>query len=113
MAQEHDHDWGFASFTAVGFLIAFGFVTGFSIGLPILFLGLVLLAMPRLWRYDPPADLGLLAGVGIVCLLVAPLGVDAPAVWAAIGGALAVPSTFAFWWLRCRRTPRRMTSPSV
>jgi predicted cobalt transporter CbtA len=102
MAQQRDHDWGFVAFAAVGFLIAFGFVTGFSIGLPILFLGLVLLAMPRLWRYDPPADLGLLAGAGVVCLFVATSGVDGAVVWAAIGATLAVTSTFAFWWLRCR-----------
>jgi predicted cobalt transporter CbtA len=102
MAQQRDHDWGFAFFAIDGVLIAFGLAAGFSIGLPILVLGLILLALPRFRRYRWPDDLGLLAGFGIVSAFVASSGVDGAAIWAAIGATLAVTSTFAFWWLRCR-----------
>src|SRR6266496_543291 len=65
------HGWGFFYWVGVGFLTVFGFVAILSIGLPFFVLGVVLLAVGvgrgPVW----PADLGLLAGAGLVCLLVA------------------------------------------
>ena len=101
MARTRDHDWGFWAFAANGFLIAFGFVTGFSIGIPFLLGGLLLLPFTYR-RYEAPADLGLLAGFAPAPLLVAASGVEGAWVWAAVGVTLAVIPTFAFWRLACR-----------
>jgi hypothetical protein len=101
MAQQRDHDWGFWAYAANGLLIAFGFVTGFSIGIPFLLLGLALLPL-TLRKYDTPADLGLLLGFAPALLLIAASGVEYAEIWAAVGATLAVASTSAFWWLRCR-----------
>jgi hypothetical protein len=103
VAARRDHDWGFFYFAAVGFLIAFGFISGFSIGIPILLAGLVLLVLPPFKRFGWPDDLGLLAGVGVVCLVIASLQVlGDPRLWALIGAALIGAGSFAFWWLRCK-----------
>jgi hypothetical protein len=66
---------GFFYWAGVGFLVVFGFITGFSIGLPILALGAVLFVV--MLRRGPgwPADLGLLAGAGLVCLVIAMINV--------------------------------------
>ena len=103
MAHTRGHDWGFFYFTLVGFLIGFGFITGFSIGTPILLLGIVLLIAPRFRHFGWPADLGLLAGGGVVCLVIAGLNaLGDPRLWALAGVTLIGASSFAFWWLRCR-----------
>jgi hypothetical protein len=99
--MRRDHDWGFFQWFAVGFVFLIGLISLVPLELAGVF-GLLYMATrgPR-W----PADLGLLAGAGAVCLLVAALNVDGgltPAPWAAAGAALAVPPTFLFWWLRCR-----------
>jgi hypothetical protein len=103
VASEHHRDFGFASWAGVGFLLAFGVVAILSIGAPILLLGVLLLGIlvgrGRRW----PHSLGLLAGLGAVCLVIALLGaVAGPALWGVSGLALAAVGSGAFWWLRCR-----------
>jgi hypothetical protein len=105
MKRGHDRDWGFFKWAAAGFLAVLGFVTSF--GWPVLIGGIVLfIHLSRRPDTVWPADLGLLAGAGLVCLLIAGLNVASgdlsPTIWAAVGGALTGGSTFAFWWLRCR-----------
>jgi hypothetical protein len=106
MSEMGSHDWGFFKWFAVGFLVVFGFLAGFTIGLPFLFLGLILFAWFS-WRGPGwPADLGLLAGAGAVCLVIAVIsaisGDIAPFVWAAVGTGLTGIGAGTFWWLRCR-----------
>lgn len=99
-------DWGFVGWFVIGFLVAFGYIAGFTIGLPFLALGLILFAW--FWWRGPgwPADLGLLAGPGAVCLLIAALrlldGGGSPTVWGAVGIALTATGVGTFAWLRCR-----------
>jgi hypothetical protein len=110
MGNPHDRDWGFFKWFAAGFLVVFGFLTGFTIGLPFLVLGLVLFARFGLRGPEWPADLGLLAGAGAVCLVIATInllsGDLSPTVWAGVGFALLGGSTAGFWWLRCRPAVR-------
>ena len=97
------HDWGFFYFAAVGFLLGFGFLTGFTVGLPLVLLGLVLLLAPRFRRFAWPADLGLVAGAGAVCVAIAALDAFGdPRLWALAGLTLVAAASFAFWWMRCR-----------
>ena len=100
------HDWGFFQWCGVGFLVVFGFITGFTIGLPFLLVGLLLFAVLATRGPEWPADLGLLAGAGVVCLVIAVIsaisGDVSATVWATVGLALTWSSTFLFWWLRCR-----------
>lgn len=106
MADVHYRDWGFFYWAGTGFLITFGLVAVLTIGAPFLLLGVlllgVLLGRGRRW----PASLGLLAGVGGVCLLIAVIsalsGDVSPTIWATVGLGLAALSCFAFWFLRCR-----------
>ena len=110
VSHDREHHWGFFQWFGVGFLIVFGFVTGFSIGLPFLLLGLVLFA--RLWRRGPawPADIGLIAGGGAVWLLFAAFGAIggdvSPTVWAAVGLMLTGAASAGFWWMQCRPSTR-------
>jgi hypothetical protein len=54
-----------------------------------------------------PDSLGLFAGAGIVCLVIAVIGaVAGPTWWAVIGLALAAVGGGASWWLRCRPMSR-------
>jgi hypothetical protein len=103
VANVHHRDFGFASWAAVGFLLVFGVLAILSIGAPFFLLGVVLLGF-RLWRGPRwPQSLGLFAGAGTVCLVIAIIGaVAGPAWWAVIGLALAGVGGGAFWWLRCR-----------
>jgi hypothetical protein len=107
----HERDWGFFQWFAAGFLVVFGFITQFTIGLPFLIAGGFLCV--RLWRRGPgwPADLGLVAGAGAVCLVIAALNAGSgrldPTVWAAAGLALTGAPTAGFWWLRCRPAVRQ------
>ena len=104
----HPREWGFIFWLAVGFLMLLGFVSpvfvapigsGFIIGLGALIAGL---------RWGPPwpADLGLLAGAGAGCLVIALVnaisGDLSPTVWALVGVALTGTSGLAFWRLRDR-----------
>ena len=87
-------------------MILFGAVAILSIGAPFLLLGLVLL-MVGVWRGPRwPSDLGLLAGAGVVCLVIALInaiiGDLSPTVWAVVGLGLIAIGGGAFWWLRCR-----------
>lgn len=111
MDHAHHRDWGFFQWAVVGFLVVFGFITGFSIGLPFLALGLVLLVVILIRGPGWPADLGLLAGAGIVCLVIALINVISgslsPTVWATVGATLALGSSGVFWWLRCRPGVRK------
>jgi hypothetical protein len=106
VSESGSHDWGFFYWAAVGVLLVFGFLTGFSIGLPFLLLGIVLFV--RGLSHGPvwPADLGLLTGAGAVCmsfaLLFAVTDTYSALVWAAVGVALTASSSYAFWLLRCR-----------
>jgi hypothetical protein len=107
--MRREHDWGFFQWFAVGFLVVFGFITGFSIGIPFLLAGVYLLCWLTLRGPRWPAELGLFAGAGAVCLLIAAInviggGLD-PTIWATAGLALSSSSTFLFWSLRCRPLP--------
>jgi hypothetical protein len=106
-----DHDWGFFYWTAVGFLMSFGVAAILSIGFPFFVLGVVLLA-GGIWKGPRwPADLGLIAGVGLVCLLIAALnakhGDYSPGTLAVVGVLLSGGSSGVFWWLRRRPQARR------
>jgi uncharacterized membrane protein len=106
MDPSRAHDWAFFQWAAAGFLVVFGFITGFTIGLPFLVVGVLLLV--RLYRRRPawPADLGALAGAGLVCLVIALIsaisGDLSPVVWATVGLVLSAGASATFWWLRCR-----------
>jgi hypothetical protein len=107
--MRRDHDWGFFQWFAVGFLIVFGFITGFSIGLPFLLAGVFLFAVLAARGPARPAPLGLAAGAGAVCLVIASInaisGELSPAVWASVGAVLTAGPSFLFWWVRCRPVP--------
>jgi hypothetical protein len=110
VARAHDRDWGFFYWAGIGFLVVFGFITGFSIGIPFLILGLVLLVMGLRRGPGWPSDLGLLAGAGMVCLVIALInaisGDLSPTIWATVGFGLIALSAGVFWWLRCRPAAR-------
>ena len=112
--MEPRHDWGFFFWATVGFLLCFGFVAGFSIGLPFLWLGLALFVYGVLKGPAWPANLGLPAGMGAGCLLVAVfIAMDRepfPATWTTVGLCLIAAPTALFWWLRCRPGVRRRVS---
>jgi hypothetical protein len=102
-AGDPHHDFSFFQWAATGFLIAFGAITGFSIGLPFLGLGIVALSVMLTREKRWPGTLGSLSGVGIVGVIIGIIGaVAAPLAWAAIGTCLAVSGAGGFWWLRCR-----------
>ncbi len=106
VAHPHGRDWGFFLWALAGFLVVFGFIAMFTIGLPFLLAGVFVFV--HLARRGPawPADLGLLAGAGLVCLVIALISAIAgdisPTVWAAVGASLVAVSSASFWWLRCR-----------
>ena len=106
----HERDWGFFLWTLTGFLIVFGFITGFSIGIPFFIAGVFLAGRMSARRPAWPANLGLLAGAGLVCLVIATInavsGDLSPTIWASIGVLLTLSSTAGFWWLRCRPAVR-------
>ena len=110
MKTQRDHDFGFAIWSAVGFLLAFGLVAAASVGLPFLLVGLVLLIALQIRGPVWPADLGLIAGIGSVCLVVAAINASSgdlsPAVWLTVGIALTGLSSGVFWWIRCRPSRR-------
>ncbi len=114
MRSTRDHDFGFFIWSAAGFLLAFGAVT--SIGLPFLIFGLVLFVVLLFKGPAWPADLGLLAGVGAVCLVIATInavsGDLSPTVWLTVGISLVGSSAGLFWWLRCRPNPARSSAGS-
>jgi hypothetical protein len=95
------------SWAGVGLLLAFGVLAILSIGAPCFLLGVLLLRVllgrgPR-W----PDSLGLFAGVGAVCCVIAVIGaVPGPAWWAVVGLGLAGVGGGAFWWPRCRPITR-------
>lgn len=102
MAARHERDWGFFYWAAVGFLMSLGTLAILSIGFPFFVLGLLLLVI-GLWRAPGwPADLGIPAGIGATCLLIAVIGPFAPTIWALVGSVLVVTGAGTFWWLRCR-----------
>jgi hypothetical protein len=106
VSTRHDRDLGFFIWAAPGFLVVFGFITGFSIGMPFLLAGFglfgYLLARGPTW----PADLGLIAGVGIGSLSFAAIalvgGGYSASPWLEVGLVLVGASSGLFWWLRCR-----------
>jgi hypothetical protein len=112
MARPRRRDWGFFYWVATGFLIVFGALAILSIGFPLFALGMLLLFAgvrkgPR-W----PADLGLIAGAGLVCLLIAAINAIShdlsPTVWAIVGLGLTAIGSGLFWWIRC--SPRSRVS---
>ena len=105
MAHRGERDFGFFQWTAVGVTLVFGMVGLLSVGGPFFVIGLVLLGFmlgrgPR-W----PAPLGVVAGIGVVAIVLSLIGSrDEPGIWAASGMALIGLSATVFWWLRCRTT---------
>lgn len=103
MAHRGTRDFGFFQWLVVGFMLVFGVLAILSIGAPFLLLGLVLMGVmlgrgPR-W----PASMGVLAGAGLVGIVIGLIGaVATPGLWAVTGAALALFSGVTFWWLRCR-----------
>jgi len=114
--HERGYDFGFFAWTVPGFLVSVGVIAALSVGPPLFLLGLVLLVYMQVRGPTWPADLGLIAGIGVSFLLLATLAAldgDRHAPWSAIGLALVAVSAGAFWWLRCRRGAaghRRATS---
>jgi len=110
VGDRHDRRWGFAYWSGVGFLLVFGFVTGFTIGLPFFLFGLIALAIGLRWAPGWPADLGMITGAGTVCLVIGLInaisGDLSPTVWLSIGAVLVATSSGAFWWMRCRPAVR-------
>lgn len=99
---QHHRDWGFFYWAAVGFLLSFGLLAILSIGFPFFVLGFLLLLVGT-WRGPHwPADLGLPAGIGVTCLVIAAIGSLPPTIWALVGAVLTTVSAGSFWWLRCR-----------
>jgi hypothetical protein len=104
VAQPHERDWGFFYWAAVGFSIPLGLISIAT--LPLLAVG-VWMFIVGVRRGPPwPADVGLVAGVGVACVVIAFLlaadGSSSPVALATAGAALAVAASGAFWWLRCR-----------
>jgi len=81
-----------------------GVVAILSIGGPFLLVGLVLFGF-LLGRGTPwPACLGLLAGAGLVGVVIDAIGaVPSPGIWGGAGVALIAAGAASFWSLRCRR----------
>ena len=106
MRTSNDHDYAFFVWALPGFLIVFGAVAIFSIGLPFFALGLGLFVYLLMRGPVWPAELGLLAGIGAAGLLFGGIAVISgdysPSPWAEIGGSLVAASASVFWWLRCR-----------
>jgi hypothetical protein len=106
VSKRREHDFGFFVWAIPGFLVVFGFVTGFTIGLPFLGAGLALFLYLTWWGPTWPADLGLIAGVGAASFVFGCIalisGSYSPAPWLQIGLALVGASGALFWWLRCR-----------
>ena len=110
MGARHDRDLGFFIWAVPGFLVVFGVIAMFSIGLPFLLAGFALfgylLARGPTW----PADLGLIAGVGIGSLTFAAIaligGGYSATPWLEVGLVLVGVSSGLFWWLRCRSRAR-------
>ncbi|MDX6653185.1 MAG: hypothetical protein QOJ38_1966 [Solirubrobacterales bacterium] len=73
--MEHPGRWLIA-WVATGFVLLFGFLTGFSIGLPILMAGIIATIFLIRRGGRRREMLGLLAGAGLVCLLVAAINSD-------------------------------------
>ena len=98
------HDFGFFIWSAVGFMLAFGLIAAASIGLPFLLIGLALFVALQVRGPVRPADLGFLAGIGSVCLVVGAInaasGDLSPTLWLLVGFALIGVSSALFWWLR-------------
>jgi hypothetical protein len=108
--QVREHDWGFFLWMGAGFLFVFGFIAQFTIGLPFLLLAVVALVYLARRGQGWPEGLGLIAGAGIVCVVIALInaisGDLSPTIWALVGAALVGTSTAGFWWLRCRPAVR-------
>ena len=97
------HDFGFFIWMLPSFLFVFGFISQLTIGLPFLLAGIILFAYLHLRGPQWPADLGLLAGLGVGLLLFWLLPTDFdPAPFIAVGFGLVGFSSLLFWHLRCR-----------
>lgn len=102
-ARPHRRDLGFFLWMLPSFLFVFGFITGFSIGMPFLLAGVLLFGY--LYRRGPewPADLGLVAGLGCGLLLFWLLPTDfVQAPFIVAGFSLIVAGSLLYWYLRCR-----------
>ncbi len=106
MAEPRAHDRGFFLWALAGCLGVFGFLGIFTIGLPFLLLAALLLVKLSRRGAAWPDTLGLIAGAGLVCLLIAAIngisGDLSPTIWATVGLALLAGSSGSYWWLRCR-----------
>jgi len=106
MAHQGERDWGFFVWTGAGLLVVFGFLAGFSIGLPFFYLGLIALGYLAVRGPRWPAHLGLVAGAGFSCLVVAAFNAaerdPSAGDWTLAGLGLTTAAAFTFWWLRCR-----------
>ena len=106
MPAVEQHDAGFFVWTGAGLLLFFGLLAGFSIGLPFFYAGLIAVGWSAVRGPQWPAQLGLLAGAGLSCFVVAVFNAaerdPSTTSWLYAGGALVAASSVAFWWLRCR-----------
>jgi hypothetical protein len=117
VTSRHDRDWRFFYWLAVGFLTSFGAIAILTIGFPFFVLG-ILLGVRAFWQGPAwPAQLGVLAGIGTTCFLIALIsavdGGVSPIFWALAGVAATALGAGSFWWLRCRRAGGRPGATSA
>lgn len=102
----HHRDFGFFLWTLPSFLMVFGYITGFTIGMPFFLLGVALLTYMAFRGPEWPADLGLIAGAGTGALLFWLLPTDYdPLPFVVIGIGMIGSSALTFRHLRCRPRP--------
>jgi hypothetical protein len=94
----------FAAWALAGALLAFAFLTGFSIGLFVLPFALLALVLVARWSSGGGEMLGAVTGAGLVCLLVAALADDPgdSAPWLLAGLAFVVAGVLPYAALRRR-----------
>jgi hypothetical protein len=101
--SEHRRDRFFLGWTLAGLFLGFGFIA--QIGLPFLFIGVVLCILLSRRGATWPAQLGVPVGAGVVWLIIGMSGANDAVAWVGAGAAAIVFPSLAFAWLRQRRAP--------